>query len=203
MLTAQSSLAEHLGPLPNLYDYLPAQVAPNEEVLVRYTRGTGKFSTDKRFIALSMQMFGPDGNPDGHHDGVWEALFASPEELLNRPSPPVGPFDQPVGPVEHVSPSAETKGSWMFGDGSIIYAVGSAMSHLIPLEDGSSLFMVTCAQTITGGTGRYEGCYGCKTSLGSTYVPPGANFFGPEDVQFEATTIDTFRVVRSNHVYTT
>jgi hypothetical protein len=147
-----------------------------------------------------MEMFLPDGRPDGYHEGVWEALFSDPRELLLRPERPLGPMDQPVGPVQHLQPSAETEAIWAFGDGSAIYAVGSAMSHLAPLEDGSALFMVACAQIITGGIGRYEGASGLKTSLGSTYVPPGVNFFGPQDVQFEATTIDTFRVMRRDSV---
>jgi hypothetical protein len=197
---AAASAATALGRYPDLSNFQPARAAPGEEVLTRYTRGSGRFSRDKRFITLRMDMFRPDGQPDGYHEGVWEALFADPRELLSRPDRPVGPMNQPVGPVQHMQPRAETEAIWAFGDGSAIYAVGSAMSVLIPLEDGSALFMVACAQTITGGTGRYEGAYGLKTSLGSTFVPPGVNFFGTQDVQFEATTIDTFRVMNSRLV---
>jgi hypothetical protein len=195
-----TSAATALGRLPDLSNFQPAKADPREETLVRYTRGTGRFSRDKRFITLRMKMFRPDGEPDGFHEGVWEALFANPAELLSRPNRPAGPLNQPVGPVQHLQPRAETEAIWSFDDGSAIYAVGSALSHLVPLEDGSALFMVCCAQTITGGTGRYEEAYGLKTSLGSTYVPAGVNFFGPQDVQFQATTIDTFRVMRSDFV---
>ncbi len=68
----------------------------------------------------------------------------------------------------------------------------------MPLRDGSFLFAVTCAQIITNGTGRYAGAQGLKTSLGSTWVGPGTNLFGPGEVRFTATTIDTFRVIRAS-----
>jgi hypothetical protein len=176
-------------------DFAPARSTAGEQVLVRYTRGQGRFSPDKRYITLSMTMYTPDGRPDGHHEGVWEAQFRDPSELLWRPDPPTGPMNEPQGPVEQLNPSAETKAVWVFGDGSTITAIGPAMSHLVQLEDGSFLFMVCCAQTITGGTGAYEGAHGLKTSLGSTHVPRGVDLFGPGDVQFEATTVDTFRVL--------
>ena len=183
-----------------LADLRPASSNPREEVLIRWTRGSGRFSPDKRFIALTMKMFDPDGRPDGYHEGVWEAQFRDPRELLSRPDSPTGRFDVPEGPVEELHRSAETKGIWAFADGSSITAVGAAMSHLIQLEDGSALFMVTCAQTITNGQGRYAGCYGLKTSLGSTHIAAGVDLFGPQDVEFEATTIDTFRVMRAEYL---
>jgi hypothetical protein len=183
--------------LPDIANFKSAQGHPQEDVLVRYTRGRGKFSDDKKFISLSMTMYRPDGSTDGFHDGVWQATFSDPRELLARPAQPTGAFNVPQGPLEAFQPRAQTKGIWSFGDGSAIYAIGDAASHLVPLEDGSFLFMVATAQIITGGTGRYEGAYGLKTSLGSTHIAAGVNLFGPDPVQFEATTIDTFRVMRA------
>ena len=183
--------------LPNLSDYQPAASgAPHEEVLIRYTHGSGKFSPDKKFISLTMLMYDPYGRPDGHHEGVWERMFETPDELLHIPAQPQRSFTIPVGPVEPVPPRAQTKGIWVFGDGSSITAVGPAMSSLTLLEDGSFLFMVATAQWITNGTGRFAGASGLKSSLGSTHVPAGLNLFGPDPVQFEATTVDTFRVMR-------
>jgi hypothetical protein len=172
-----------------------AQSTPGEEVIMRYTHGTGRFSQDKKFITLSMQQFTFDGQPDGYHEGVWEAQFQDPRELLARPPLPTGPMHEPHGPVEPVAVVAYTKGIWVFGDGSSITAVGPALSHLIPLDDGSFLFMVCCGQTITNGTGQYVSAQGLKTSLGSTHIARGVNLFGPDDVRFTATTIDTFRVI--------
>ena len=168
----------------------------HEEVIVRYTRGTGRFSSDKKYIALRMKMYNVDGVEDGYHEGVWEANFQSPQELLTRPAPPQGPMNEPRGPVEHLPLSAFTKAHWVFRDKSSITVVGPALSHLIPLPDESFVFMVSTAQIITGGTGRYANAYGLVQSLGATHVPKGVNLFGPQDVSFEATTFDTFRVVR-------
>lgn len=184
--------------LSNLSDFQPATSgAPHEEVLIRYTRGSGRFSQDKKFITLSMDMFDPDGRPDGYHHGVWQAMFSSPNELLQQPPQPQRSFIVPEGPIQALNPSAQTKGIWAFGDGSSITAVGPAMSTLTQLDDGSFLFMVATAQWITNGTGKYEGAYGLKSSLGSTHIRAGLNLFGPDPVQFEATTIDTFRVMRA------
>ena len=174
-----------------------AQSTPEEEVIIRYTRGSGRFSTDKKYITLSMEQFMMDGTPDGYHEGVWEAQFQDPRELLQRPPNPTSPMNEPQGPVPHIEPVAQTKGIWVFGDRSSITAVGPALSHLIPLDDGSFLFAVTCGQIITNGGGRYARAQGLKTSLGSTHVPKGTNLFGPGDIHFEATTIDTFRIIRN------
>jgi hypothetical protein len=188
----------------NLGEFDAAKAAAQEEVKVRHTRGRGRFSKDKRYITLAMKMYlpgsSPDGygTPDGEHFGVWEAQFSDPKALFNRPAPPAPPMNQPVGPVQHLTPSAQTKAIWTFEDGSSIYAIGPAMSHLIQLDDGSFLFLVCCAQTITGGTGRYAGAAGLKTSLGSTHIPANVNLFGPGDVEFEAQTVDTFRIFRGS-----
>jgi hypothetical protein len=105
-------------------------------------------------------------------------------------------MNEPRGPIEHVPVVAYTKGIWVFGDGSSITALGPALSHLMPFDDGSFLFAVTCGQIITNGTGRYARAQGLKTSLGSTFVARGTNLFGQGDIQFTAATVDTFRVVR-------
>lgn len=184
----------------NLADFTPAQAAPGEEVLMRYFYGRGRFSADKKFISLQMDMLRPDGSADGSMLGVWEARFSSPEELLVVPPQPVRSFDDPVGPIPSIEPRASTKGTWTFGDGSSITAVGPAMTSLTRLADGGFLFMVATMQWITGGTGRYAGAQGLKSSLGSTHVPPGVDFFSPQVSEFDATTIDTFRVMPGSYI---
>lgn len=170
--------------------------APGREIAIaRYTRGSGTFSKDKKYIALRMKMYTLDGREDGYHEGVWEAQFKDPRELLARPAPPEGPMNEPRGPVPHAPVMAETQAHWVFGDGSKIIVAGPAASHLIPLRDGSFLFLVSTAQIITGGTGRFAGAYGLVQSLGSTHVPAGVDLFGAEDVSFTASTIDTFKVI--------
>ncbi len=175
--------------------------AAHERVLLRFTKGTGRFSKDKRFITLNMTMYGADLRPDGHHEGVWEALFPDLKALMAVPRPPAPSLNAPQGPVEHLPPLAATKAIWAFGDGSAVYAVGPALTHLVPLGDGSSNFSVACSQIVTNGTGKFAGVHGLKQSLGATKVPPGVNFFDPNlTVEFEAHTVDTFRIVWPNGV---
>jgi hypothetical protein len=184
----------------NLANFTPAQAAPHEEVLMRYCNGRGRFSQDKKFINLQMEMFDPYGQRDGHMEGVWQALFTDPQQLFAVPPQPQRPFDVPVGPIPALQPAANTKGTWTFGDGSAITAVGPAMTTLTQLDDGSFLFMVATMQWITNGTGRYAGADGLKSSLGSTHIPAGANLFGPDFFEFAATTIDTFRVMPGGYI---
>src|SRR5688500_20152049 len=67
-----------------------ARSSAGEEVLITYTRGQGQFSDDKRFIALTNPIYNLDGTQNGLHEGVWQATFKSPAELLARPAPPAG-----------------------------------------------------------------------------------------------------------------
>ncbi len=179
----------------SLANFTPAQADPREQVLMRYCNGRGRFSQDKKFINLQMQMFDPYGRPDGYMAGVWQALFTDPQQLFYIPPQPERPFDVPVGPIPALAPAANTKGTWTFGDGSSITVVGPATTTLTQLPDGSYLFMVATMQWITNGTGRFAGAQGLKSSLGSTHVPAGVDLFSSAVVDFDATTIDTFRVM--------
>jgi hypothetical protein len=182
-------------------NFPPAQADKREKVLMRYCNGRCRFSQDKKFINLQAQMFDPDGGPDGSMAGVWQALFTNPQQLLAIPPQPQRPFGVPVGPVPAVPPAVNTKGTWTFGDGSSITAVGPATITLTPLPDGGYLFMVAAMQWITNGTGRYAGAQGLKSSLASTYAPPGVDLFSPSYNQdFAVTTIDTFRVISSQYI---
>ena len=173
---------------------------PREEVIVRYTEGTGEFSKDMKYNVLRMKMFKMTGEPDGTHDGVWEPQLP-PTELPKRPKPPKGPLDKPEGPIEHIPIRAYTKAIWTFGDGSSITAVGPANLHLVKFDDDSQIFLVSVAAIITNGTGRYQGAYGVKTALGSTFVPKGVNLFNlPDGFQFGAVTVETFRVIRAKYL---
>lgn len=74
--------------------------------------------------------------------------------------------------------------------------MGPAASHLIPLSDGSFLFLVITGQIITEGTGRFAGARGLTQSLGATFVAAGTNLFSPQGpTTFPATTLDTFKFV--------
>jgi len=170
---------------------------PREEIIVRYSVGTGEWAADRRFNVLRMKLFKMDGTPDGTHDGVWEPVVANISDIRTVPSPPIPPLDQPQGPVEHLSPRAFTKANWIFGDGSSIIAIGPAILHLAEFSDTANIFLVTVAGIITNGTGRFAGCRGMKTALGSTFVPAGTDLLNPPGGKFGAVTIETFRVIRA------
>jgi len=175
---------------------------PRDEVMIRFTVGSGQWNADKKYNVLRMKMFKMDGTPDGSHDGVWEPQMP-PAELLKVPPKPQGPLDEAKGPVPKTLPRAYTKAIWRFGEEEkdSITAVGPAMLHLVPLSDGSHLFTVAVCAVITHGTGRFNGARGVKTALGSTFVPPGVDMFDlPADMKFGAVTVETFRVVRAPYV---
>jgi haloalkane dehalogenase len=174
-----------------------ARSTANEDVLITFTRGRGRFSRDKRYIALQNTLYNLDGRKNGRHEGVWNALFQRPEDLLQRPGVPVGPMNEPVGPVEAFPVSANTIAKWVHADGSSISSVGPAASHLIPLADGSFLFLVITAQVITQGTGRFAGARGLTQSLGATHVEKGVDLFGGSVDSFPALTLDTFKLRRT------
>jgi hypothetical protein len=69
---------------PRTVDVLPVFAAKSqagEEVILSYTRGQGQFSDDRRFISLNNQIYLLDGRRCGIHQGVWERLFESPQDL--------------------------------------------------------------------------------------------------------------------------
>ena len=183
-----------------------------EEVYVVYYVGKGKFSSPPNFevspdrleFYINLQMDGYDfnGNWFGYQLGVHHSL-SSFEDFRSVPPPPQGAFDDPASPVPQPPVKEYTKGVWTFPDGSEIFAVGPAKSHLVPFNDGSFLFMVTTGQTITNGTGRYEGCAGIKEATGTTLIPPGliqSGKFPIPGLEFEAKTIETFRIVKRQDI---
>jgi hypothetical protein len=188
-----------------------------EEVYVAYYVGKGKFSSPPEFVwdppnnhfdfYINLLMDGYDiltGKWVGHQQGVHHSV-ATVQDFLTVPPPPEGGFDDPFSPVPQPPVKEYTKGVWTFADGSEIYAVGPAQSHLIPFKDGSFLFMVTTGQTITKGTGRYKDCEGTKQATGTAFVPPGliqSGKFPSPGLEFEARTIETFRIIKKHDLTT-
>jgi len=182
-----------LWPLPTAGEATGASAVDSSltRTIISYTRGHGRFSADRHFITLDNTIYMFGGGENGYHQGVWERHFTDPKALLATPPNPDGPLDEPVGPVPATPVAASTKALWSFRDGAI-FSVGPAASHLIPLPDGSFLFLVSTAQIITNGTGAYRGAYGMTQSLGATHVPAGADLFSGDPKPFPAATIDTF-----------
>ena len=174
-------------------------VDPRDELIIRYTRGPARFSPDKQFISLDLKMYTLDGEEDGTHHAVLQALYKTPQELLNVPPMPTGPMNVPVGPVPHIEPMGQTKAIWSFLDGSSISVVGPSISHLVPLTDGGFIFCCSTGQVVTGGTGRYEGVVGTHQTLGSSFVPPGMDIFGAAITTFEVSNVETFKVIRRRY----
>jgi len=191
--------------VPALRDIPPRQAHSTwrEEVILVYCVGKGKFSEgpdftrETQYINLQMDMYDLSGKWIGYQLGV-HVSHSTISDLTGVPPSPQGAFDDPASPVPHQIVKEYTKGVWTFADGSEVYAVGPAQSHLVPFSDGSFLFMVTTGQTITNGTGRYEGCAGTKQATGTTFVPAGLipGQFPQPGLVFDAKTIETFRIVK-------
>ncbi|MES1241637.1 MAG: hypothetical protein ABUT39_08455 [Acidobacteriota bacterium] len=205
-----------VGLLQRIAANIPPNALPNlppletkglwmEEVILVYCVGEGTFSDDtseeRSYINLMMDMYDFHGKWIGFQQGVHLSLTPTPV-LFRTPPPPPPPFNQPsLVPTQDVL--EWTKGLWTFADGSAVYAVGPAQSHLIPFKDGSFLFMVTTGQTLAGGTGRYEGCIGIKSATGTAFVPPGllqSGQFPRPGLKFQARTIETFRIATKQYV---
>ena len=143
-----------------------------EEIIIRYTVGTGRFNRDKTLNVLIMEMFEMNGRRDGSHTGVWEPQ-SPPEDWFKVPPRPKGPLDNPEGSVHKTEPRAYTRAIWKFGahEKDTITAVGPAMLHFVDFNDKSRIFLVSVAAIITNGEGKYDGARGVKTALGATFVP--------------------------------
>jgi hypothetical protein len=199
LIEALELIAEGLGPQHNVPPR-DAHSTWREEVIIAYCVGTGKFSQDMEFINLQMDMFDLDGKWIGYQLGVHDSQ-STLQELRTRPDPPQGPMDQPVGPVPHIPVMEWTKGVWTFADGSQVFAAGVAHSQLVSFTDGSFLFMVTTGQTITNGTGRYEGVHGTKQATGAALVPKEiVGHFPAPGLEFPAKTIEVFRLVKAEDI---
>ncbi|MGH9723406.1 MAG: hypothetical protein ACRD8O_24620 [Bryobacteraceae bacterium] len=178
---------------------LEAQTSdPREEIIVRYSVGSGSFSGDKKFIVIKTKMYTLNQVEDGHHEGVDEPVFNNIFETLSRPPKPPGPFDEPVGPVDPFNVLSFSKGTWTFADGSSITAVGPANLHVIVYVDGASQLWVSGNQVITNGTGRFAGARGTKTVGGSSWVPKGVPLTASPE--FMVRTLEVFRVIRAENI---
>ena len=172
---------------------------PREEILVRFSHGHIVTKTDYKFISVHAKMFTLDNTEDGTYDAEYH-LLTPIEDTLDRPSNPVPPYDTPVGPVEHVTINAYTKGRWTFASGDQIFAVGNANFHAVKTAKGSSegLLWITGDQIITGGTGIYEGAQGLKTLGGSAEV---SHLHAKKKSVFVSRTVDCFRIVLGKYIY--
>lgn len=208
---ALDKLSSQFGPVGPVLDYINCTVPSwaysqdpkrREEIIIRYTVGTGRFNKDKSLNVLIMEMFEMNGRRDGSHTGVWEPQ-SPPGDWVEVPPRPKGPLDKPEGAVHKTEPRAYTRAIWKFGqqEKDTITAVGPAMLHFVDFNDKSRIFLVSVAAIITNGEGKFEGARGVKTALGATFVPKGVDFSKLTDEDtFGAVTIETFRVIRKEFI---
>ncbi len=173
-----------------------------EEVIIRYTVGKGEFAIwkGKLVSALHCAMFKMNGERDGTFEGVWEPQI-DPAKMAEKPAQPQDPLDEPEGPFPPTYIGAFTKAIWTFGDGSAIIGIGPASLQLAYFTDESAIFLVSVAGIIANGKGKYKDARGVKTALGATFIPKGTKFPDPTPGnQFDAVTVETFRVVRAKDI---
>src|SRR2546425_3159084 len=177
---------------------------PREELIIRSTKGTLTFASLKRkgkavrYGLLDMKMYKLDGTPDGTHLTVWQPLS---KEIFGVPPDFKGPFNKP-DPIPSIRMTANSEAVWTFADGDEIRATGPANLLLVRLKDDSKLLVISVAAIITGGTGKYEGCTGVKTALGSSFIPKEVKdiFNIPFEKPIGGVTVETFRVIRAANI---
>jgi len=199
--TIRESLAELAGAMGQVG--LPGGVPeaayfdPSRETLItRYCDGTGQFGMQngRPFIKIHCNMYKLNGEEDGFHDGIDQPIIPNILDVFNRPPAPDPPFDEPEGPMVHFQVASYSMGTWTFGDGSTITAVGPANLHAIGYVDTASQLWVSANQIITGGTGMFAGAQGPKTVGGSSWVAKGKPFTATDP--FMVRILEVFRIVR-------
>jgi hypothetical protein len=199
---ALENIVENLGAMPTTRSApAAAQTDHREELIVRYTIGSGEFVfvENRPKIVVRGTIYTLDGKEDGSWAGIDEPVAAIPETFV-APPPPKPPFDNPMRPVDDVKVLSYSKGIFRFGDGSSISAIGPANIRVIYYVDGAAQLWITGDQIITNGTGRYAGAQGLKTVGGSTWVPAEKAGDLSKAGTFSAKTVEVFRVIRKHHI---
>jgi hypothetical protein len=169
----------------------PARVR-DEELVVCYSEGEGRFSSDKQYFSVRAKIYKMDGTLDGSWSGEHQILVPLSSVWQTLPQP-VPPFNIPIGPVPDPQPQAYTKAIWKFGDGSSLTVVGQAQLHAAKFQNHETAFWISANQLISNGTGRYCGAQGLKICGLTALVPAGQQL---EDVStpLKIKSIDVFRI---------
>jgi hypothetical protein len=190
--------------------YKKAISDPREEILLCYTVGDLVFTPfrdrkgrEVRYGLLDMGLYTLDGHLNGRYRVIWQPNpNVPPTELSQRPPQYSGPWDRVVKPIPKFEMRANSNAEYQFErEGGTVYATGPANLLLVPLDDGSQMFVISVATFITGGTGVFEGCSGVNTALGSSFIPRGTDVLGtPYGQKIPGVTVSTFRVIRAHNV---
>jgi hypothetical protein len=199
VVAALEEIARRLGGVSGVTS--DAQTDPREELIVRYTVGSGEFVfvNNQPKIVVKGTMYKLNGEEDGTWQGIDQPIVDIPV-TFQPPPPPEPPFDKPEPPVPEVPILSYSKGIFKFADGSSISAIGPANIRVIYYVDGAAQLWVSGEQIITNGTGRYYGAEGVKTVGGSTWVPADKATNLSQAGVFSANTIEVFRVVRRENI---
>lgn len=172
-----------------------------EDLIVIYTIGEGTISrdtsTNKTYLRARGQIYRTDDTPDGSWEGIHEIVVPL-SELWGTPPPPPPPFNRPVPPVPEPPAQSHTKGTWTFGDGSSLTAVGQGILHAAKLQNEATNLFIAANEIISNGTLKYDGAHGLKTSAISLYLPPGTSLEGAANVSLK--TLEVFRVTRKEFI---
>lgn len=168
---------------------------PFEKSFVTYSEGKGTLAEQdgELFFIVDGIQYTIDGEEDGTYNAVFKAWFSSPLQLLKYPPTPEQTFNAP-SPVPAIKNVNDTKAKWTFRDGSYVAGLGPAISYIAPLKNGGAQFWVSATAFLTNGAGRYEGCIGQETSLGSTYFEKPPLKFEP-GLSFPAHVTHSFRII--------
>jgi hypothetical protein len=196
---ALEDIARKLGGLPEITS--AAQTDPREELIVRYTIGSGQFVfvNNAPKIVVRGKMYKLNGEEDGEWQGIDQPIVPIPD-TFKAPPTPEPPFDRPEPPVDPVPILSYSKGIFRFRDGSSITAIGPANIRVIYYVDGAAQLWITGEQIITNGAGRYAGAQGLKTVGGSTWVPADKAKDLSQAGTFSANTVEVFRVIRREYI---
>jgi hypothetical protein len=200
--TITAALEEIAGKLGGLHEITgEAQTDPREELIVRYTVGSGDFviANNAFKILVRGKMHKLNGDEDGDWQRIDQPIVPIPE-TFKAPPTPKPPFDRPEPPVDEVPIQSYSRGIFRFRDGSSLTAIGPANIRVIYYVDGAAQLWITGEQIITNGTGRYAGAQGLKTVAGSTWVPADKAQDLSQPGTFLAKTIEVFRVIRREHI---
>ncbi|MEA2604563.1 MAG: hypothetical protein QOF89_5555 [Acidobacteriota bacterium] len=189
--------------------YKAAISDPREEVLLCYTVGTLEFvpynnhGKEERYGLLDMGLYTLQGELNGRYQVIWQPdPNLPPSDLYKRPPEYTGPWDEVVEPIPKPMIRANSNASYRFdNEGGTIYATGPANLLLVPFKDGSQIFQVSVCSYVTGGSGRFKGCSGVNTALGSSFVPKGVNIVDlPFGTKVPGVTVSTFRIVTAEFI---
>lgn len=195
LLGALQKIGAKLGAPIRLPD--AARAAPTEQLIVRYGKGTGRFSKDRKYLILNGSLHLLNEEPDGEWEGVYE-LLAPLASLEKVPPPPKPPFNRPAGPVPNPAPQAYSKGLWRFANDSSLTAIGPALLHAAQLSTLETDFWISASQIITKGSGEFEAVHGVKTAGVSILIPSDTPIGKIQEVSVK--TIDVFRIIRREHI---